>query len=75
MKSCPWLFPRLWRFDSTPFARPLHNGIKPPHSASLLGVEANTAHLIPKLLRDHEAADATVHDAGADAPELWIENI
>jgi hypothetical protein len=31
--------------------------------------------LISKLLRDHEAADAAVHDAYADAAELWIQNI
>ena len=31
--------------------------------------------LIPKLLRDHEAADAAVHDANADAAKLGVQNI
>ena len=31
--------------------------------------------LIPKLLRDHEATDAAVHDADTDPAELWMQNI
>lgn len=34
-----------------------------------------TQESIPKLLRDHQAADAAVHDANADAAEVFMQNV
>jgi len=62
LRTCPWLSSLCTFASRVPALR--------PHIFALRRVD-----LVSKLLADHKAADAPVHDADADAAELRAEDV